>query len=70
MRTSLVLVLFAIPLLSCDHDVGSHPPSGCTKASECSDFDPCTKDVCSSGVCHHDQIHGCNALTRGVVTPR
>jgi hypothetical protein len=29
------------------------PPGGCTKPSDCDDFDPCTADACESGVCAH-----------------
>lgn len=45
------------------------PP--CTDASQCSDSDPCTDDVCSSGVCSNPPASGAAAVscTLGKVNP-
>ena len=53
----LLLTTFAI---SCGGQAETVAPTGCTSAKECGDADPCTRDVCMSRICIHNQIAGCS----------
>lgn len=61
-----IVVLLSAAAISCGRaaaDQAAEPAPGCTKASQCDDVDPCTKEVCTPDrTCLHLPVADCRML--------